>query len=133
MAGRTFRISMCINFFQIATSSVGTSRTSSCPCSRPRRRDTAAPCSARASPAPSPSHVSQARYMARTKRTALHQPQAKAPRPPRQAGKTAARSAPVTGGIKKPKRYRPGTVALREIRRFQKKGDLLLLKAPFAR
>ena len=40
----------------------------------------------------------------------------KAPR--KQLGTKAARkSAPATGGVKKPHRYRPGTVALREIRR----------------
>jgi histone H3 len=38
-----------------------------------------------------------------------------------------------TGGIKKPHRYRPGTVALREIRRYQKSTDLLIRKLPFAR
>lgn len=31
------------------------------------------------------------------------------------------------------KRYRPGTVALREIRKFQKSTDLLIAKLPFAR
>lgn len=31
------------------------------------------------------------------------------------------------------KRYKPGTVALREIRRYQKSTDLLLLKLPFQR
>lgn len=39
----------------------------------------------------------------------------------------------VTGGVKKPHRYRPGTVALREIRRFQKSTELLIRKAPFNR
>ena len=38
-----------------------------------------------------------------------------------------------TGGLKKPHRWRPGTVALREIRRYQKSWDLLLKKAPFQR
>ncbi|KAI8807818.1 histone-fold-containing protein [Cladochytrium replicatum] len=33
----------------------------------------------------------------------------------------------------KPHRYRPGTVALREIRKYQKTTDLLLRKLPFAR
>ncbi|KAI9230161.1 MAG: putative histone H3 protein [Piptocephalis tieghemiana] len=33
----------------------------------------------------------------------------------------------------KPHRYRPGTVALREIRKYQKSTDLLLRKLPFAR
>ena len=40
---------------------------------------------------------------------------------------------PVRGGVKKPHRYRPGTVALREIRRYQKSTDLLILKKPFGR
>ena len=31
-----------------------------------------------------------------------------------------------TGGLKKPMRYRPGTVALREIRRYQKSAELLI-------
>ena len=34
------------------------------------------------------------------------------------ATKAARKSAPATGGVKKPHRYRPGTVALREIRRY---------------
>lgn len=34
---------------------------------------------------------------------------------------------------RKPKRYRPGTVALREIRQYQRSTDLLLLKLPFSR
>ncbi|SCZ93941.1 BZ3500_MvSof-1268-A1-R1_Chr6-3g09008 [Microbotryum saponariae] len=33
----------------------------------------------------------------------------------------------------KPKRFKPGTVALREIRKYQKSTDLLLRKLPFAR
>ena len=37
------------------------------------------------------------------------------------------------GGVKKPHRYRPGTVALREICRFQKTTELLIRKAPFQR
>ncbi|KAL6719631.1 centromeric DNA-binding histone H3-like protein cse4 [Lecanora helva] len=34
---------------------------------------------------------------------------------------------------RKPRRYRPGTIALREIRRYQRSTDLLLLKLPFSR
>ncbi|KAI1717444.1 core histone h2A/H2B/H3/H4 domain-containing protein [Ditylenchus destructor] len=41
--------------------------------------------------------------------------------------------APATGGVKKPHRYRPGTVALREIRRYQKSTELLIRKLPFQR
>jgi histone H3 len=37
------------------------------------------------------------------------------------------------GGIKKPHRFRPGTVALREIRKYQKSTDLLLPKLSFER
>ena len=36
-------------------------------------------------------------------------------------------------GIKKRHRYRPGTVALREIRKYQKSSELLLRKLPFSR
>jgi histone H3 len=35
--------------------------------------------------------------------------------------------------VKKTKRFRPGTVALREIRRYQKSTDLLIRKLPFQR
>ena len=38
-----------------------------------------------------------------------------------------------TGGLKKPMRYRPGTVALREIRHYQKTTELLIRKLPFSR
>ena len=40
---------------------------------------------------------------------------------------------PGTGGIKRPHHYRPGTVALREIRRFQSLTKLLIRRLPFAR
>ena len=41
---------------------------------------------------------------------------------------------PIQGGQpKKPHRYRPGTVALREIRRYQKSTELLIRKLPFQR
>ena len=35
--------------------------------------------------------------------------------------------------MKKPHRFRPGTVALREIRKFQKSTELLIRKLPFQR
>jgi len=56
----------------------------------------------------------------------------KAPRKQLQT-KAARKSAPPTGGVKKPHRYRPGTVALREIRRYQKTTNLLIRKLPFQR
>ena len=40
---------------------------------------------------------------------------------------------PVTGHVRKPRRFRPGTVALREIRKFQKSTELLIRKLPFQR
>ena len=49
------------------------------------------------------------------------------------ATKAARKSAPPTFCLKKPHRYRPGTVALREIRRYQKSTELLVRKAPFQR
>lgn len=45
----------------------------------------------------------------------------------------AKKKAPEVGGIKKPHRFRPGTVALREIRKYQKTTDLLIRKLPFQR
>ncbi|KAK1364248.1 Histone domain-containing protein [Heracleum sosnowskyi] len=48
---------------------------------------------------------------------------------------TASPSAANTGGERqrKPHRFRPGTVALREIRKFQKSFNLLIPAAPFIR
>ena len=70
--------------------------------------------------------------MARTKQTARKSTGGKAPR--KQLASQAARKAtPSTGGVKKAHRYRPGTVALREIRRYQKTTDLLIKRAPFQR
>ena len=42
-------------------------------------------------------------------------------------------SAPTACGVKKPHRYRPGTLALREIRKYQKSTELLIRKLPFQR
>jgi histone H3 len=70
--------------------------------------------------------------MARTKQTARKSTGGKAPRK-QLATKAARKSAPTNGGVKKPHRYRPGTVALREIRRYQKSTDLLIRKLPFQR
>jgi histone H3 len=71
--------------------------------------------------------------MARTKQTSRKSTGGKAPR--RALATKAARKTgkPATGGVKKPHRYRPGTVALREIRRYQKSTDLLIGKLPFQR
>ena len=67
--------------------------------------------------------------MARTKQTARKSTGGKAPRK-----QLATKHHPGNrGGVKKPHRYRPGTVALREIRKFQKSTDLLIRKLPFQR
>eukprot|EP00804_Cyclotella_cryptica_P018381 CCRYP_020374-RA/>CCRYP_020374-RA protein AED:0.24 eAED:0.24 QI:0/-1/0/1/-1/1/1/0/77 len=70
--------------------------------------------------------------MARTKRTARKSTGGKAPQK-QLATKAARKSAPAAGGCKKPHRYRPGTVALREIHKYQKSTDLLIRKSPFQR
>ena len=43
------------------------------------------------------------------------------------------KNTPATGGVKKPHRYRPGMVALREIRRYQKSTELLCRKLAVSR
>ena len=70
--------------------------------------------------------------MARTKQTAHKSTGGKAPRRVL-ATMSARKTAPHTGGVKRPHRYRPGTVALREIRRYQRSSELLVLPTPFAR
>jgi histone H3 len=70
--------------------------------------------------------------MARTKQTARRQLFAgKCPRKVL-AQEAARKTAPVNVKAKK-HRHRPGTVALREIRMYQKSTDLLIKKAPFQR
>ncbi|CAO2161450.1 unnamed protein product [Urochloa humidicola] len=60
--------------------------------------------------------------MARTKQTAR-----------KSTGGKASRKQPATGGVKKPHRFRPGTVALHEIRKYQKSTELLIRKLAFQR
>jgi histone H3 len=91
--------------------------------------------------------------MARTKQTARKSTGGKAPRKQLAAKATKSRKSTTvrryrpphpshfslfpqtqaTGGVKKPHRFRPGTVALREIRRYQKSTELLIRKLPFQR
>lgn len=70
--------------------------------------------------------------MARTKATARKSCGGKAPRK-NLATLMRRKLAPATGGVKKPQRYRPGTVALREIRKYQNTVKLLIPKAAFCR
>ena len=71
--------------------------------------------------------------MARTKQTARKTPAGGKIARKQLATKAARKTAPRTGGVKRPHRYRPGTVALREIRKYQKSTDLLIRKLPFQR
>ena len=63
--------------------------------------------------------------MARTKQTARQITGGKCPK-----HLATPRKSPM---VKKAHRYRPGTVALREIRRYQKSTELLIRKLPFQR
>ena len=76
--------------------------------------------------------------MARTKQTARKQAQKSLKIPRKNISlndKAARKTAPTIGknAIKKPHRYKPGTVALREIKKYQKSTDLLIRKLPFQR
>lgn len=72
--------------------------------------------------------------MARTKQTARKSTGGKAPRK-QLATKAARKTHNVVNfaGVKRPRRYRPGTKALKEIRKFQKSTELLIRKRPFQR
>ncbi|ORX36868.1 histone-fold-containing protein [Kockovaella imperatae] len=63
----------------------------------------------------------------RMKNTARKSTGGKAPRPRLSVAEVARDIDP------KKRRYRPGTVALREIRKYQKSTDLLIAKLPFSR
>ena len=74
--------------------------------------------------------------MTRTKQASKNLQSLKAAKAPRKtiSFKAAARkTTPIPMNIKRPRRYRPGTLALREIRKFQKSTDLLIRKLPFQR
>ena len=57
----------------------------------------------------------------------------KAPRKQLATKAARAKKGVPAGGVKKPHRYRPGTVALREIRKYQRSTELLIKKLPFQR
>jgi histone H3 len=66
-----------------------------------------------------------------TKQTAVKSKSSK-----RQLGQKKAKKSAAGGGssgMKKSFRWRPGTVALREVRKLQKSTELLVAKAPFSR
>lgn len=70
-------------------------------------------------------------YQCRTKQTAKISTGGKAPR--KELRTKAARGTSSAGGVKKPYKFRPGTVALREINKYQKSTELLMAKLPFQR
>ena len=69
--------------------------------------------------------------MARTKQTARNSTGGKTPR--KTLNTRHSRSNNPLGGVKKPRRYRPGTIVLREIRKYQKSTNLLIRCLPFQR
>ncbi|GKB97127.1 histone H3.2-like protein [Tanacetum coccineum] len=69
--------------------------------------------------------------MARTKQSAPNHRES--PRTQALQLKPLENQLPATGGVKKPHRFRPGTVALREIRKYQKSTELLIRKLSFQR
>jgi len=72
--------------------------------------------------------------MARTKQSSRKSFGGKTPRT-QLAKKAALKIAPIEGGVKKSKshRFKPGTVALRQIRKYQRSTELLIRKLPFQR
>ena len=76
-----------------------------------------------------PLHV----IMARTKQTARKSTGGKAPRGRYRTSHGIKNGLPEKGSVRKPRRFRPGTVALREIRKYQKSTELLIRKLPFQR
>ncbi len=73
--------------------------------------------------------------MARTKQTARKSTGGKVPSKQlaTKQARTKTRLPQYLRGVRKPHRYRPGTVALREIRKYQKSTELLVRKLPFQR
>ncbi|KAG6492526.1 hypothetical protein ZIOFF_047489 [Zingiber officinale] len=77
-----------------------------------------------------PLSILKSNAIAWTKQTARKSTRGKAPRK-QLTTKATRKSVPATGGVKKPHRFRPGTVTVREIRKYQKSTELLIRKLPF--
>ncbi|OSX77395.1 hypothetical protein BU14_0150s0007 [Porphyra umbilicalis] len=71
--------------------------------------------------------------MARTKQTARRSTGGKAPASLARAAARRATKSKAGGKAAVKRRYRPGTVALRDIRKFQRSRELLISKLPFQR
>ena len=70
--------------------------------------------------------------MAKTKQQPYQNKHGKTPRNQHEVC-SVRKIAPIGGGVKRKRRYRPGTRALNEIRRYQKSTELLIGKSPFQR
>ncbi|OSX78894.1 hypothetical protein BU14_0095s0010 [Porphyra umbilicalis] len=71
--------------------------------------------------------------MARTKQTARRSTGGKTPASLARAAARRATKSKAGSKAAVKRRYRPGTVALRDIRKFQRSGELLMSKLPFQR
>ena len=71
--------------------------------------------------------------MARTKQVAIKGGASRMAPKKTLSTKATKKRGKAIGAMKKPHRFRPGTVALREIRRYQKSTELLVRKLPFQR
>ena len=71
--------------------------------------------------------------MGRTKQTAARSTGGKCPRYSQLNTRATRRGRPSMGGVKKPHKWRPGTVTLRQIRKYQHSTELLIRKFPFQR
>ena len=78
-------------------------------------------------------HWSRRKQTKYTKQTKVTQRTGRRPPNARGNGRNVRGRFIPTGGVKRPHRYKPRTVALREIRRYQKSTELLIRKLPFAR
>ena len=86
----------------------------------------------RLKPKPKPSARSVKEAQAELKRILAEKKEEKRKKAAARMAKKGGQKAP-KGGVKKRYRYRPGTVALKQIRQYQKSTELLIRKLPFQR
>ena len=86
----------------------------------------------RLKPKPKPSARSVKEAQAELKRILAEKKEEARKKAAARMAKKAGQKAPM-GGVKKRYRYRPGTVALKQIRQYQKSTELLIRKLPFQR
>ena len=86
----------------------------------------------RLKPKPKPSAQSVKEAQAELRRILAEKKEEKCKKAAARMAKKGAQKAP-KGGVKKRYRYQPGTVALKQIRQYQKSTELLIRKLPFQR